>query len=393
MNIVFVSFIDSSNIGDQLIVEVLEEKLMKDHAVSKYSLNLIPENEITINNSIPHRKSGRSKVKNFYNNFIRKNVFVDKLLYIRMKRRMDRNQFLPTFIDDIKKCDLLVIGGGNAIFDLTPHSLSAYKFNKILNVAKDYRKKIFVTSIGLGPFKTKKQIDYTIRTLKLADYVTVRDEKSYDYIKSLGDKVHLSIDPVFLLEKMTDKNMEKERKTISICIIDLFLNKDTKEKYDNYIDGLSKLINQLQEKGYLIYLFSTEPRDYKAVHEVFNKVTNSNNIEIKEISNLNELIKLYGNTDLIIGTRMHSLIVGLSQLIPVIGLSWQDKVNEMFEMVNLSDDVINIEDLEENIVKIVKLVEEKLATEHLIHNLEEIKSENHQKFQVNHNLINKVIQR
>ncbi|KRG09606.1 hypothetical protein ACA29_22965 [Lederbergia galactosidilytica] len=46
MNIVFVGFIESRNIGDLLIADILEEKLMVESDVKKYSFNLIPEREI-----------------------------------------------------------------------------------------------------------------------------------------------------------------------------------------------------------------------------------------------------------------------------------------------------------------------------------------------------------
>ncbi|WP_191560021.1 polysaccharide pyruvyl transferase family protein [Metabacillus idriensis] len=394
MKIVFVSFIDSTNIGDLLIVKVLEDKLMQEHTVSKYSFNLIPEKNISrVSTEVTNNKM-KLFVKNIYNDVFRNLDLIDRLHLVKIKKNIDNNQYLDEFDNDVKNCDLLIIGGGNAIFDLTKHSLSAYKFNKILGIAKKYKKKSFVTSIGIGPFKTQKQIDYTIDTLKNADYITVRDKKSFNYIKPLSEKAHLSIDPVFLLNKLTDEKVKKStgEKELSICVIDLLLNKDNAKKYKEYISNFAKLINLLSKENYKINLFSTEPRDYRAVNDVYNALDTTNNLNIVSIEDFEDLVKLYSQTDLIIGTRMHSMIIGLSQYIPVIGLSWQDKVIEMFEMVNLSDDVFDINDFEANISNIVKLVSEKVNSDQVDEQLLKIKNDNSEKFDINSKLLNRLFE-
>ncbi|KRG09607.1 hypothetical protein ACA29_22970 [Lederbergia galactosidilytica] len=301
---------------------------------------------------------------------------------------------MSEFTNDVKNCDLLIVGGGNAIFDLTRYSLSAYRINRILSIAKEYDKKVFITSIGIGPFKTKKQIDYTIDTLRLADYITVRDKKSFKYIETLNNTSYLSIDPAFLLKKVTLDDVKDSNKTkeISICIIDLFLNKESAKRYQEYISSFVALIDELDKENCIINLYSTEPRDYRAVYDVYNKLENKNNVRVNKIGNFNELIKLYSQTDLVIGTRMHSMIIALSQFIPVIGLSWQDKVTEMFDMVNLSEDVFDSNRFEKEIPNIINLVNEKLNNEQSIDQLKNIKHENEKRFEINIKLLKNLVE-
>ncbi|MBM7606288.1 polysaccharide pyruvyl transferase WcaK-like protein [Metabacillus crassostreae] len=391
MNIVFVSFIDSTNIGDLLIAEVLEEELMKEHNVLKYSFNLIPEGYISKGQREGINRNYKFLIKKIYNEHIRKIDMIDRLHLLRMKYNIDKNKYLDKFDNDIKNSDLVIIGGGNAIFDLTRHSLSAYKFNKILKIVKKYNRKSLVTSIGIGPFQTQEQLDYTINTLKDADYITVRDKKSYNYLTSINKKVHLSIDPVFLLNNANGERIKKtyEQKVISFCIIDLLLNKDDGKKYTKLIDNAVRLVNNLKhsDENYIINLFSTEPRDYRAVNDVYNKLIDKNKVNLINVNNSKDLLNLYKNTDVIIGTRMHSLIIGLSQYIPVIGISWQDKVKEMFEMINSSEDVFDVNDLENNIMNIVSLVNQKLSNKETFKYLKTIKNQNRQKFEINKELL------
>lgn len=391
MNIVFISFFDSKNLGDLLITEVLEEKLIAGDNVKKYSFNIIPDDKFVNATAKPTVKR-ESFIKSIYQSFFRNLDPIDRIHSILMKKRIDNNQYLKTLENDIKKCDFLILGGGNAIFDLTKHSISYYKFYVILKIAKKYNKRVFITSIGLGPFKTQKQIQNTVTVLKQADYITVRDRKSFNYIeKELGNKAVLSIDPVFLLNKVKKNSTEvNKEKVISVCILDLKLNKSKYSYYKEYIQGFSKLIEKLHNNGYKVKLYSTEPRDYTAVFEVYNNLKQKNNIDVVEIKDFNDLINLYCKTDLIIGTRMHSLIIGISQYIPVIGLSWQDKVDEMFKMINMTDYVFSIDQLDENIPQILNLTRNTLKNRETKERLKELKSLNEKKFHINIDLLNNI---
>lgn len=389
MNILFVSFIDSTNLGDILIGEVLESRLFKDHDLVKYSFNFVPGNLIN-RESNPIKTTTKNKnLKNFYNDYFRKIKLFDKLHTKRVIDRIDNNKHLQEFEEEVKRCDLLVVGGGNAIFDLTPYSNSAYKFEKIFSISKKYNKKTFVTSIGIGPFKTETQLENTIQILGAADFITVRDQKSYNYLKpSLNKKTYLSVDPVFLLENKIKKD-KNTSKVISLCLIDLAQNKDSKEKNNKYINGVTRLISSILEMDYKVNLFSTEPRDYITVYEVYNKFQNRNNIELEvvDITNFKELMELYGKTDLIIGTRMHSMIIALSQLIPVIGLSWQDKVTEMFELIEQPDKVFEIDKIDENLELIKNEVNSTFDNySEVYESIKEIKLDNTNKFIINHEI-------
>jgi polysaccharide pyruvyl transferase WcaK-like protein len=388
MKIVFISFIDSTNIGDLLIAEVIEKELFQSHTVKKFSFNLLPEAQIKNNNkeildgSLKKPNKYKNFLKGFYLAHFRNLKIIDKAHTFKVKRVLDNNPYLEDLEDAIANCDFLVIGGGNAIFDLTDHSRSSYKFTKIVNLAIKHQKKYFVTSIGVGPFKTNLQLNSALNILSGAEKVTVRDKKSYELLRPLGDKVSLSIDPVFLLSSDNKTVNTSSHKTISICIINLYLNKDSKEKYDKYIYDTVLLVRKLREENYKVNLFSTEPRDYKSVKEVYDYF-NDKEVKLIKVYDKETLLDLYNKTDLIVGARMHSLIIGLSQEIPVIGLSWQDKVSEMFKIIDAKNDVIEIHKLGENVERILIDIRHKLDSTNTFEKLKELKTQNHEKFSIN----------
>lgn len=386
MKVTFVSFIDSDNLGDLLIVKELEEKLLSEFYVEKYSFmfkQLNNKNSLD-NNQVKSINPLKRKFKIVYNDYFRKNIVLDYFHTLRIKKILNRNIELSNFEKDISSSDFVVVGGGNAIFDLTPKSDSAFKFEKIFDLAEKYNKKVFVTSIGIGPFQTLKQIERTKSVLKRAHSITLRDKKSWEYLRELPNEPILSIDPVFLLNNSSCiSHSVSERKTIGICVIDLLLNKSSNSLNKKYISSTINIVKQLSEK-YKVILFSTEKKDYEAVKVVYDKVGIIDSVELTELNNLEDVDKLYNQLDVLLGTRMHSLIIAAAKEVPFVGISWQDKVTEMFKMINMERDyfeIVNVTKSEKDILdhlifKLENLEEEKRK-------LKELRIKNRELFKVN----------
>lgn len=245
MKAILISFIDSSNIGDQLIVETLSNLLEKNYEIKKYSYGLLTKENINIKRNIPKLDS---KAKKIYKNNFRKLFLFDYSHSLYNKYKIKNNKNWDKFILDLQNADVLVFGGGNAIFDLTKLSVSSYKFKLIIEKAKESDVRIFASSIGIGPFITDKQRKQAIDILENCDYVTLRDEKSLSYFKGSEDKekIFTSVDPVFLLnkyEKYRPKEIKKEIH-IGICLIDYRLNKVNEKSYTDYIVSVVSLIKK-----------------------------------------------------------------------------------------------------------------------------------------------------
>lgn len=379
MKVLMVSFISSPNIGDQLIVKTIDEHLLDGYEVIKYDYKLVREDAVMIQTD--HKE--RSAFKQFYLDHIRKNPLVDRIRDSINKRNVRNNPNWESFIKDLADVDLLMIGGGNAIFDLTVHSSSYYMIDNIIEEAKKLNVPTFACSIGIGPFVTKEQEENTIRTLAKADYVTTRDKKSYNYLKN-NKNTYLSIDPVFGLETLP-KNKATDKKTIGLSIIDLLNNKQTTKENNEYIEGLVSLINQLDD--YNVVLYSSVPYDYKTVNSVYNQVSLLDNVSIVSVESIDQLLDLYTHFDLVIGARMHSLIVAVSQSIPIIGLSWQPKVHAMFDMIGESDSVYPIHELNKLEDTILKLVERKLYDEESEERINKVNELVEKQLKINYDII------
>lgn len=359
MKILLLSFTDSTNFGDQMIVEQLLNRLKVYGDIVTYSYSLKKNHEFE--EFLKYEGKKKSKIKVIFDDKIRKISFVDRILAKRILKITDARLKKSEYESDIINSELLVIGGGNTIFDLTKHSSSAKKFAMFINIAKKHKKKIYLMDVGIGPFVTEKQLLDARELVKTVDYVSVRDDASFNLLKGL-DNVYLGIDPVFSLPKKHNiiSPDNSSTKTIGICIMDYTLNKVSQKEYKNYIKDMTKLIISIAEKKDIkIILFNSEIRDFESVKEIYNLIK-CENVDMTFIGSKKELLKMYSDINLIIGTRMHSMIIAKSQEIPVIGLSWQPKVIEIFKMFDDEGSVFDINNFGNQIDDILVKIDEKL---------------------------------
>ncbi|PQC29997.1 polysaccharide pyruvyl transferase family protein [Enterococcus mundtii] len=344
MKILQFGFIDSLNIGDRLIAEEIQHQYLENHEIRAVSYLGTPRENIP---SIADSSVGKSK---------KKNKLKQKLAMI-IPYHPDRGaeDLVEQWIAD---ADCIVFSGGNLLFDLNKYSKSYFKLKWIVELAKKHNKKIIALSIGLGPFKTEKQEKEAVSVLNELSYVSVRDLKSASYFKK---EVAVIQDPVFTSEffaPLAKRGRLKNEKKIAVSIIDYRLAGASHEQYWAYIKQMAELLVTLSIK-YQVTIFSTEMRDYQAVEDISQLLIDV--VQIKTIRSKEELYLLYEESTLIIGTRMHSMIFAVAANIPVVGISWQDKVTEMFRILADPTSCFSIQELEKQQTAILERVEYKMS--------------------------------
>ena len=393
MKATLVSFIDSSNIGDRLIAATLSEQLLTGIEIKKYSYKLIEESQVKINKNLVRR----SKPHDIYYKYFRqlpliKNV-VSKGKWVRSRRRMYDSEDIQRFEAALQQSDFLMIGGGNAIFDLSPATLSAQRFDQVVSLAKQHQLPIFVSSIGIGPFSTKKQQNAAIATLKKCDFVSFRDKRSLEYLKNAGHPAaYASVDPVFLLPEVETfeqlKAQKKLQQRIGICVIDYRITGCSRKDYLNYLKDMKNLIHDLAAAKKEIMLFSSEVQDYETIETLYVEFLKDPQVNVVFVKEKEDLLALYQSLNLVIGTRMHSMIVAVSQFVPIIGLSWQQKVVEMFKNLGIEEDVLAIADLSKKREILSKKIDEKLEnTDQELIEMRRHKEEMRRAFAINYEII------
>lgn len=346
VNSILVSFFNSNNIGDLLISQKLVEDIERIGYIVKPCSY---EGSFKIEGNIePHK--------------------VDLSIFDKIKNRYLNFKFWLEFEENLKHADVLILGGGNMIMDIDENSKSGQHFNKFIKIAKKLNKKVVVLSIGVGPFKNEKQRMYARSALMKCDFVTYRDKESYNLVGYDLPNNFISVDPVFLFDKL-DSKVNKFANIAGVGVINTLLFNNSKEVYKNVLNGYVRLINKLSENSFEIVLFTTENADNCMMNDVYELCTKFN-ISKLFLKNKEDLIEFYtSGLSIIISARMHSLILGFTQNIPIVGLSWQQKINSMFEIIDQTKNCTQISEILDNIDLIFELVKSNMeSNDELINN-------------------------
>ena len=357
-----VSFFNTSNIGDLLISKSLKDKVERYGDVR--TVDYLGTGEVNKKLELNYNKNEYSNSLSSLKNKL-KTILISLKLEEYALKLLDKKS--SNKINDIKyenniiQSDALIIGGGNMIFDLSPLTLSGSRFEYYINVAKEANKPIFAISLGIGPFQNIYQERKAVDNLAKCNYITFRDNRSYEIFKTHYPEyknVSVSPDPVFQLPFSLNDNIEKDSVGVNIINTDVFQNNmNTNKVISDYISLINSLLEETKDN---IIIFNTEAKDFSMCKEVYKKFEKNDRVKLVKIFNYEDLIKVYSSLSLLIGTRMHSLITAYSQGIPIIGLSWQDKVDAMFELIEDTNSVYQLENLDRYVKEIIEKSKSKI---------------------------------
>ncbi len=257
-------------------------------------------------------------------------------------RAADRKSFAAIW-HEIGKCDLLISGGGSLLQDATSNRSILY-YLMIIRLALLRGKKVFVYSQGIGPINAPRNRKRVARTLARVHGIVVRDTASKELLVTIGlppDRIEVACDPVIgmspvpltegerILREAGFRNPEK-KPVIGFAIRE-------RRAESPFIDELETAVRRLREengaKVVLIPFFYAE--DEAVIEELSRRVGETDVTCIRRKLLTEEMMSLIGNMDLLVGVRLHSLIYAAIMSVPMIGISYDPKINSFMNSVGL----------------------------------------------------------
>jgi len=261
----------------------------------------------------------------------------------------------------LARCDLLISGGGSLLQDVSSSNSPLYYLGIIL-LAKFLDKPIMIYAQGIGPLKKKRNRRLTAWLLNGVNKITVRDQESKEDLAAMGiqQEIIVTADPVLgLNKKEVDEKLGRE-------ILERYgLTRDKEEKLlgvylrpwgkNEYLPALIEALNQMLKKGWQIVFVPMQfPGDIPVAREALHLLHNHQGLLLKEGYSPEELLSLTKNFDLIVGMRLHSLIMAVVAGVPMVGLSYDPKVDRFLRQAGqvalLSVNNLNAQALEEILV-------------------------------------------
>ena len=287
------------------------------------------------------------------------------------------NRFnLPKIAREMRSAKLLISGGGSLLQDGTSKK-SLFYYITIMRMAKRAGLKLMLYANGLGPLVDSSSRRLAAGIMAKADYISLREDRSRSLALELGiaeSKLHPSADPAFLMKPCDPEWVEYIENRDGIarrCFIisvkegDNFGDKKRRGSSD-LVERLADDIRKIAERYSLMPLFVPmhNGKDMDVTDALAARVGCG-----KILSGLSasELCAIMSRCELVVGTRLHMLIFAASCGVPMIGVSYDPKIDAFLDYIGQREYCFDIRTIAKG-----ELLE---AAERVIANRDKIRSE------------------
>lgn len=275
------------------------------------------------------------------------------------KRRLGPLQHSLKIHQAILEHEYFILGGGDLLRD-SPEQSIAKIWLQPLQKAIYLRRKTLVWGISVGELwrsETKQAIKHT---LNHTDLIVVRDRQSQKSLEDLGLKHSIYISSDLALSTIPEKSSSSfqngfvnSKPIIAISFRDIasrsidgqqqshFFRKTVAQIIDGLIEFYQAKIHIIPFQSYpQPYRKSKKPLpdDYIDSLSMLDLCTYGGSVSIHDyLPSLDNFFSILEQVDLVIGTRLHSLILAAGLGKPIIGLSYDLKVKNFMSEIGQED--------------------------------------------------------
>ncbi len=290
--------------------------------------------------------------------------FTAKKHNVRSIKRMN----LWAIIRELGNCDLLVSGGGSLFQDVTSKRSILYYLG-IIYLAKLMAKKVMIYSQGIGPVNINYNRYFLKKIFNKVDCINVRDESSKKELLDMGinKEILVTVDTVFSIKKpdkkigkqiLKDLNLEN-KKIVGISIRPWHNSKNIISEMTLFCQALVKKYDYE-----ILFIPCHFYSDLKIMKDVLKNIEESAASKVHLLENylyVPEYLSLIGNVEFLIGMRLHALIFSILMEVPVIGVSYDPKIDNFMKRLGknntLSVSNINFNDIMDEVENLTKNME------------------------------------
>jgi polysaccharide pyruvyl transferase CsaB len=253
---------------------------------------------------------------------------------------------------ELRNADGLISGGGSLLQDATGTMTIPY-YLIMIKIAQWLSKPTFIYSQGVGPIT--KRIFYPLikHVYSRAQYMSVRDEPSANLLREIGlpqERIQLVSDPVMGLpltpaeERSTHarRPIESEVEASDMPIIGVSVRFWEQKRED--LNGIAgALAHLLKTRSVRIRLLPFHiPNDIKASNHILARLEQMcskgemANIElVLDAVQPQDMLREIQACNILIGMRLHSLIYAAANRIPMLGISYDPKIDHFLEQIGV----------------------------------------------------------
>lgn len=306
----------------------------------------------------------------------------------------------------IKDSDGLISGGGSLLQDATSPKTIPYYLG-VLKIAQWLGKPTFIYAQGVGPVNRKLFYPMIRSIFRKCTYISVRDMQSGELLQSMGisgEAVHVVPDPVMGLPLPAGEGVHRDSRPGSALkeneaapVSSIEEQRESSEepvKQSSLSSGDTK--GALPVIGISVRYWHPERKELKAVAEGLKALAGQRPVHLRflpfhqpddieasqfiadamgDVSKKGSVLSFYrdekqpqdmlrevSRCDMILGMRLHSLIYAANQSVPLLGISYDPKINHFLKRLG-SQPVGSSESLDPSVLKdqMLKLLDDAAA--------------------------------
>lgn len=247
---------------------------------------------------------------------------------------------LGQVISAIRGADGLISGGGSLLQDATSAKTIPY-YLAILKIAQWFGKPTFIYSQGIGPVQRRLFFGWIRSVFNRSRFISVRDQESKQLLQRMNVSKEVTVvpDPVMGLPLGSSLEQQASAKLNDKPVIGVsvrYWNPDHSE-LQVIAEALTLVLNQTE--AVVRFLPFHLPSDHQASEEVRSMMGAAYRDRITIADNVTHpqhMLGEVGRCDLLIGMRLHSLIYAASQEVPMIGISYDPKIDQFLNRLQMA---------------------------------------------------------
>jgi polysaccharide pyruvyl transferase WcaK-like protein len=326
--ILMIGTLGQNNIGDELMGKLFVEQYSKFYPDSRFVLNTYDPVQSEID-------FGYNQKIKFFNT---SNLF----------------EIIRCLIES----DIVVFAGGNIIKELYAdygsHEYSTLKkLDLLTKIAYRLNKQIYFDSIGVGPLNSDKGFGYAKAILDRGSQLTVRDAESMRLVGAIGIEGGYSFMPDIAFSQLVSTNqmLVTDISKLNTIGINLCRNIENNQIWSQKITQIALTLKQLKIINPDIRVigipmqtgFSTND-DILALAELKNQTDKFNlDFILNNVTDEKLILQTLDSLELVIGSRLHLLILATLKAVPFLALDYDIKVKGFLGNLELSQNLIPLD--------------------------------------------------
>jgi len=269
----------------------------------------------------------------------------------------------------IKTCDLVIscsdenfkesasILPTNFHWTVTWWSILFERMFEVLMV-KFFGKPIIMFPNSVGPFKTRLGSLLSKVALNRFSYLLLRDRFSYETVKALG--IHppkdLTADVALLLRRNSNFSGKEEGAPLIGVSPGVYSHSLSAEDIKKYVMAHAVALDAAIEKyGFTVlflphYISGFKFDDLEISKLILQSMRNRDSAKIIETSSVDKFKSILEDLDILISSKMHPAVLGLSSFIPTLCIAYDRKQIGLFNHLNMMGLVVNMREVNPDII-------------------------------------------